>query len=111
MGTAGEGERDRETEIASPSSLPVRALDGWVIRLEVSRFVNLCGSDRLPHAPFAHVAPFIGGCWERSRLDTDARRGISPLSTMDTCRVRAWVFLLLLWQEGCLASQFQTQLM
>ncbi|KAM4553318.1 voltage-dependent calcium channel subunit alpha-2/delta-1 [Fundulus diaphanus] len=30
---------------------------------------------------------------------------------MDTCRVRTWMFLLLLWQEGCLASQFPTQLM
>ncbi|XP_050929380.1 voltage-dependent calcium channel subunit alpha-2/delta-1 isoform X2 [Lates calcarifer] len=30
---------------------------------------------------------------------------------MDTCRVRAWVFLVLLWQDGSLASQFPTQLM
>ncbi|KAM9754152.1 voltage-dependent calcium channel subunit alpha-2/delta-1 [Menidia menidia] len=30
---------------------------------------------------------------------------------MDTCRVRAWVFVLLLWQGGCVASQFPTQLM
>ncbi|XP_056273406.1 voltage-dependent calcium channel subunit alpha-2/delta-1 isoform X3 [Pseudoliparis swirei] len=30
---------------------------------------------------------------------------------MDTCRVRAWVFLVLLWQGGYLASQFPTQLM
>ncbi|XP_023180401.1 voltage-dependent calcium channel subunit alpha-2/delta-1 isoform X1 [Xiphophorus maculatus] len=30
---------------------------------------------------------------------------------MDTCRVRTWLFLLLLWQEGCLPSQFPTQLM
>ncbi|XP_033941924.1 voltage-dependent calcium channel subunit alpha-2/delta-1 [Pseudochaenichthys georgianus] len=31
--------------------------------------------------------------------------------TMDTCRVRYWVFLFLLWQDGSLASQFPTQLM
>ncbi|XP_045894123.1 voltage-dependent calcium channel subunit alpha-2/delta-1 isoform X5 [Micropterus dolomieu] len=30
---------------------------------------------------------------------------------MDTCRVRAWVFLVLLCQDGSLASQFPTQLM
>ncbi|XP_044050715.1 voltage-dependent calcium channel subunit alpha-2/delta-1 isoform X5 [Siniperca chuatsi] len=30
---------------------------------------------------------------------------------MNTCRVRAWVFLVLLWQDGSLASQFPTQLM
>ncbi|XP_010780647.1 voltage-dependent calcium channel subunit alpha-2/delta-1-like [Notothenia coriiceps] len=30
---------------------------------------------------------------------------------MDTCRVRSWVFLVLLWQDGSLASQFPTQLM
>ncbi|XP_038126605.1 voltage-dependent calcium channel subunit alpha-2/delta-1 isoform X2 [Cyprinodon tularosa] len=30
---------------------------------------------------------------------------------MDTCRVPTWICLLLLWQEGCLASQFPTQLM
>ncbi|KAM4734154.1 LOW QUALITY PROTEIN: voltage-dependent calcium channel subunit alpha-2/delta-1 [Anableps anableps] len=30
---------------------------------------------------------------------------------MDTCRVRTWLLLLLLWQEGCLASQFPTQSM
>ncbi|XP_076588532.1 voltage-dependent calcium channel subunit alpha-2/delta-1 [Chaetodon auriga] len=30
---------------------------------------------------------------------------------MDTCRVRAWVLLFLLWQDGSLASQFPTQLM
>ncbi|CAJ1056749.1 voltage-dependent calcium channel subunit alpha-2/delta-1 [Xyrichtys novacula] len=30
---------------------------------------------------------------------------------MDTCRVRTWVFLLLFWQDGSLASQFPTQLM
>ncbi|PWA14239.1 hypothetical protein CCH79_00012293 [Gambusia affinis] len=28
---------------------------------------------------------------------------------MDTCRVRTWLFLLLLWQEGCLPSQFPNQ--
>ncbi|XP_013765488.1 voltage-dependent calcium channel subunit alpha-2/delta-1, partial [Pundamilia nyererei] len=30
---------------------------------------------------------------------------------MDSCGVRAWVFLFLLWQDGCWASQFPTQLM
>ncbi|XP_031149305.1 voltage-dependent calcium channel subunit alpha-2/delta-1 isoform X3 [Sander lucioperca] len=30
---------------------------------------------------------------------------------MNTCRVHAWVFLVLLWQNGTLASQFPTQLM
>ncbi|XP_034443199.1 voltage-dependent calcium channel subunit alpha-2/delta-1 isoform X1 [Hippoglossus hippoglossus] len=30
---------------------------------------------------------------------------------MYTCRVPAWVFLVLVWQGGCLASQFPTQLM
>ncbi|CAB1423127.1 unnamed protein product [Pleuronectes platessa] len=30
---------------------------------------------------------------------------------MDTCRVPAWVFLVLVWHGGCLASQFPTQLM
>ncbi|KAK5867507.1 hypothetical protein PBY51_011989 [Eleginops maclovinus] len=30
---------------------------------------------------------------------------------MDTCRVRSWVFLVMLWLDGYLASQFPTQLM
>ncbi|KAM9807802.1 voltage-dependent calcium channel subunit alpha-2/delta-1 [Neosynchiropus ocellatus] len=30
---------------------------------------------------------------------------------MDTCRVRAWVFLLLMWQQSSSASQFPTHLM
>ncbi|XP_053741150.1 voltage-dependent calcium channel subunit alpha-2/delta-1 [Synchiropus splendidus] len=30
---------------------------------------------------------------------------------MDTCRVRAWVFLLLMWQQSISASQFPTHLM
>ncbi|XP_037623876.1 voltage-dependent calcium channel subunit alpha-2/delta-1 isoform X2 [Sebastes umbrosus] len=30
---------------------------------------------------------------------------------MDTCRVRVWLFLVLVWQDGSLASQFPTQLM
>lgn len=39
------------------------------------------------------------------------RAGEFPPSsfTMDTCRVRVWVFLVLLWQDAALASQFPTQ--
>ena len=49
-----EGQRER---LKSPAPVPVTELDGRVIRLEASGFVNLRGSDRLPLTRRSHTAP------------------------------------------------------
>lgn len=74
-----EREIARESLASHSAPVPVRALDGRVIRLEVSVFVNLWGSDRRLHALLSPVVSFSGGRGEWSRFYIDVHRGISPL--------------------------------